>query len=98
MSKTFTTIGMSAEVTIEAAAIEGADAKGPKRFTSVFYTGGLVTVKSMQLSGILLIVARQSSLYILLSSMWCYVSYYQLLLYPLHTLTSVSVAWIVVSI
>ena len=45
MSKTFTTIGMSAEVTIEAAAIEGADAKGPKRFTSVFYTGGLVTVK-----------------------------------------------------
>lgn len=45
MYKTFTTIGMSAEVTIEAAAIEGADAKGPKRFTSVFYTGGLVTVK-----------------------------------------------------
>lgn len=45
MSKTFTTIGMSAEVTIEAAAIEGAESKGPKRFTSVFYTGGLVTVK-----------------------------------------------------
>jgi len=45
MPKTFATIGMSAEVTIEAAAIEGAEASGPKRFSSVFYTGGKVTVK-----------------------------------------------------
>jgi len=45
MSK-FTTIGMSAEVTIvAAAAVEGADQTGPKTFRSVFYTGGLITVK-----------------------------------------------------